>query len=318
MRITRWLGAAWAIVWTLTAVARPEGLPVEMLETFDRLTPGVGAAAQPRTLGCALFQDSALASLRPGSASDVAIINLRANGTSGGVRMLFPFRLFADATHDASAQAELFTSSLAASTSFRFLGTGGSGTRFGLLQWGGPTTLLWECGGSPVFGGPSPNFISTEPCLTPGDITRFKDTGAAAPTAAWFRLEMRCAMDGTLTWYLDRLDGSPAEPITSFVSPPVDVPFDTIIFDGTGGSSASRSYMDNLRLAGVSRQPTCPGDATRDGLVNFADLNEVLGSYGQTSATTLQPDDVDGDGTVGFEDLNLVLSSFGGVCRCRP
>lgn len=56
----------------------------------------------------------------------------------------------------------------------------------------------------------------------------------------------------------------------------------------------------------------CPGDANGDNVVNFADLNFVLATYGQSGPSVLG--DVNHDGTVNFADLNIVLSNFGLVC----
>lgn len=56
----------------------------------------------------------------------------------------------------------------------------------------------------------------------------------------------------------------------------------------------------------------CPGDANGDRIVNFTDLNIVLGQFGQ-SGPGLQGD-LNGDGFVNFTDLNIVLSHFGVAC----
>ncbi len=56
----------------------------------------------------------------------------------------------------------------------------------------------------------------------------------------------------------------------------------------------------------------CPGDTNGDNIVNFADLNAVLGQFGQTGPGLAA--DVNGDGTVNFADLNIVLSNFGRTC----
>lgn len=55
----------------------------------------------------------------------------------------------------------------------------------------------------------------------------------------------------------------------------------------------------------------CVGDINGDGVANFADLNILLGEFGNT---TRGPADLDGSGTVDFADLNLMLSSFGVAC----
>ncbi|MGP1308717.1 MAG: hypothetical protein ACTS27_00780 [Phycisphaerales bacterium] len=56
----------------------------------------------------------------------------------------------------------------------------------------------------------------------------------------------------------------------------------------------------------------CEGDANGDNIVNFADLNAVLSSFGQAGSDL--PSDVNEDGVVNFADLNEVLSAFGATC----
>lgn len=60
----------------------------------------------------------------------------------------------------------------------------------------------------------------------------------------------------------------------------------------------------------------CPGDTNGDNAVNFADLNQILSEFGQSSlpGEPLLAGDVNGDGQVNFADLNIVLSAFGGAC----
>ena len=53
------------------------------------------------------------------------------------------------------------------------------------------------------------------------------------------------------------------------------------------------------------------GDVNGDGLVNFEDLNAVLGAWGAQGEGLAQ--DVNGDGTVDFADLNVVLGAFNGA-----
>ncbi len=50
------------------------------------------------------------------------------------------------------------------------------------------------------------------------------------------------------------------------------------------------------------------GDVNKDGVVNFSDLNILLGQYNQVGS--LLPADLNLDGTVNFADLNVVLSNF--------
>jgi hypothetical protein len=59
----------------------------------------------------------------------------------------------------------------------------------------------------------------------------------------------------------------------------------------------------------VRAEPTVPGDTNGDGIVNFTDLNTVLGQFGQSGAGL--SGDLNGDGVVDFSDLNTVLANFG-------
>ncbi len=57
----------------------------------------------------------------------------------------------------------------------------------------------------------------------------------------------------------------------------------------------------------------CPGDTNGDGLVNFDDLNNVLGNWNTMS--DLCGGDVTGEGSVNFDDLNLVLANWNANCN---
>ena len=76
-------------------------------------------------------------------------------------------------------------------------------------------------------------------------------------------------------------------------------------------TSDGARLMANALLFSMS---PCPGDANGDRIINFADLNIVLGNFGQTGAPGSVPGDVNGDGVVNFADLNIVLSAFGTEC----
>lgn len=60
----------------------------------------------------------------------------------------------------------------------------------------------------------------------------------------------------------------------------------------------------------------CPGDTNGDSVINFADLNQVLSQFGQSSTpgAPFLAGDVNVDGVVNFTDLNIVLSAFGTGC----
>lgn len=56
----------------------------------------------------------------------------------------------------------------------------------------------------------------------------------------------------------------------------------------------------------------CVGDTNADNVVNFADLNTVLGQFGQVGFSLTG--DVNADGRTDFADLNIVLGAFGTAC----
>ncbi len=79
----------------------------------------------------------------------------------------------------------------------------------------------------------------------------------------------------------------------------------TIEFFKTSGSITARVVAP----AGC----TLTADTNGDNIVNFSDLNAVLGAFGQTGAGN--PADVNGDEVVNFSDLNAVLAEFGADCN---
>jgi hypothetical protein len=56
----------------------------------------------------------------------------------------------------------------------------------------------------------------------------------------------------------------------------------------------------------------CRADFDRDGLVDFDDLNYVLGNWGSSDPKR----DIDGDGLIGCTELNVVQGNFGLTCGC--
>lgn len=79
---------------------------------------------------------------------------------------------------------------------------------------------------------------------------------------------------------------------------------------GTPTAPFSTFYMDNLTVS--TGLTPCPGDTNGDRIVNFTDLNNVLGSFGQAGPGL--PGDVNDDNIVNFTDLNIVLGNFGTSC----
>jgi hypothetical protein len=58
--------------------------------------------------------------------------------------------------------------------------------------------------------------------------------------------------------------------------------------------------------------PECPADASKDGVVDSADLNMVLFEFGCIGDC---PADITGDGIVNSADLNMILGEFGATCE---
>lgn len=88
----------------------------------------------------------------------------------------------------------------------------------------------------------------------------------------------------------------------------------TVRVEWPGGGATVYSGVARDRVLIVQRG-ACPGDASADGLVTFADLDIVLGEFNTSSDG---PADVTGDGEVGFADLNGVLSNWGLSCEHLP
>lgn len=77
---------------------------------------------------------------------------------------------------------------------------------------------------------------------------------------------------------------------------------------GRGNTRLAELWTRDLLLAATA---PINGDANDDGVVDFYDLNLVLGNFGHTGAGAGGPGDVDYDGDVDFKDLNLVLGAWG-------
>ncbi|MEA5486613.1 hypothetical protein VB775_07270 [Pseudanabaena sp. CCNP1317] len=88
-----------------------------------------------------------------------------------------------------------------------------------------------------------------------------------------------------------------------------------------GGRVDARAFTQQERSAVLATllwldipSVDCPGDTNGDGVVNFADLNNVLSTFGQSGAPGFTGADLNDDGVVNFADLNIVLSNFGVDC----
>ncbi|MBL0921072.1 MAG: hypothetical protein IBJ10_02960 [Phycisphaerales bacterium] len=76
---------------------------------------------------------------------------------------------------------------------------------------------------------------------------------------------------------------------------------------GTG--SLVEAAVDAVTIETYDCLITCLGDLNGDLVVDFADLNVLLGNYGGTGAG-----DLNGDGDVDFDDLNTLLGFYGQPC----
>jgi hypothetical protein len=96
--------------------------------------------------------------------------------------------------------------------------------------------------------------------------------------------------------------------VADFVAPGSQVRLRFVARD-LGSGSVVEAGVDDVRLEFRGCEATAvAGDTNGDGVVDFEDLNNVLGSYNQTGAGLVG--DVDDDGDVDFEDLNIVLGSY--------
>lgn len=97
----------------------------------------------------------------------------------------------------------------------------------------------------------------------------------------------------------------------------VDLASNPRFVDDPGAADTGVGPAPIVDMGAYERQvapPTlCPGDANRDGIVNFADVTSVLSNFGFSGAPGI-PGDANGDGAVTFADITNVLSNFGFIC----
>lgn len=85
----------------------------------------------------------------------------------------------------------------------------------------------------------------------------------------------------------------------------------------TNGERRNISGTDLKMLEVAYRYAMIPGDADRDGKVDFTDLVSVARDYGQSNATW-DTGDFNNDGTVGFDDLVTLARKYGETLDTAP
>lgn len=85
--------------------------------------------------------------------------------------------------------------------------------------------------------------------------------------------------------------------------------------DGAIENAGASMGSANFQFLLSAPPPTaCPGDANRDGFVNFADITSVLTNFGVNYSPASGVGDANFDGIVNFADITSVLTNFGVVC----
>lgn len=158
--------------------------------------------------------------------------------------------------------------------------------------------------------------------------TQTSAAGVGVAQGEWFRVSVHANLDGRFNYRFNgRLMRDQGAVVSYPISPaPRDVSGVRAEAVNWGGGDAPAPLLsaDNFRVWALP----CLGDATDDGVVNFADLNIVLSNFGATPppgtfgsdlpgniAPDANNDGVPDDDVVNFADLNAVLSGFGVPCN---
>jgi hypothetical protein len=181
---------------------------------------------------------------------------------------------------------------------------------------------------------------ASAPLVTDGDnAISSSDTNPAALSGDDFRVRVfGTGISRSLTDFLADLDTPRSVASVSVIGARSDVLEITIdgpvaqsdlgeVLDSTIGFASAGAGGDVYSFAGEVADPNlatyqsmtrrlCPiganADTNFDLVIDFADLNAVLSSFGQVGP---QPGDVNNDDVVDFADLNAVLSAFGLSCE---
>jgi hypothetical protein len=273
--IAKWDGAAWsALGQGIGMFNSPVGPQLGFVRVMETYDDGAGAA---------LYVGGAF-----NSAGDVEVFGLaKWDGTAWSPVGDMEFSPFALEVFDDGSGPALYASRLSE-----------------VLRWDGAT---WSSVGTVSLGGSVYAMgvfdDGAGPALYIGGVFDSVDGVPVYNIAKW---------DGQ-AWSAIDVDAKDAlGGVGSFASHPNADGALTGLFVG-GGFERLIPSGDDFLARYVGCAAICPGDTNGDGIVNFTDLNAVLGVFGQSGADL--PADLNGDGVVDFTDLNEVLSNFGISCR---
>jgi hypothetical protein len=98
-------------------------------------------------------------------------------------------------------------------------------------------------------------------------------------------------------------------PITDFVDPSLVFMARFTVSDN-GADSLVEGGVDGVEVVSEICETGCPADITGDGELNFFDISEFLGLFGEEDPAA----DFTGDGSFNFFDISAFLSAFGAGC----
>ncbi len=151
--------------------------------------------------------------------------------------------------------------------------------------------------------------------------------GAGVALNTWFTLTIHHNLNGAFTFKINAkiltdsggavVRANPLQSVDGGLHNNLDRLF-LLGGDDASAPVASILYADNIKAWSLP----CAGDTNDDGVVGFADINNILGAYNQPFAPTTPPNvapDADGDGVaddaiVNFADLNAALGQYNIPC----
>lgn len=171
---------------------------------------------------------------------------------------------------------------------------------------------LWSIhpDGSTRWVQPSTGDLASHVAVSPDDAVLIVDgtTGFGSP----FWIRGYASLDGSLLWQVDL---APENGLNQFVTStePAFTPSGSTAYFTTQFVGGSNDYGYVIAIA--LDEPT-PGDLDGDGVVDGADLAQLLAAWGSCDAPQKCPADLDGDGLVGSADLGVLFAAWtSGVSR---